>query len=81
MTSIPTPTQMAVSATLKLGHATLTLFGVKRHAGARGLKALERANLVSVTRRTGRSPETTLLPTSSPVDTAEIQHNPGGQHA
>lgn len=39
----------------------LERFGVRRHAGYRGLTALERAGLVTVERRCGRCPRVTIL--------------------
>ena len=49
------------SDTIKVPGRTAKLFGLDRHAKTRGLKALERAGLVSITRRQGCSPQVTLL--------------------
>ena len=49
------------SATIKVPGWTAKLFGLDRHAKTRGLKALEEAGLVSITRRQGCSPQVTLL--------------------
>jgi hypothetical protein len=49
------------SATIKVPGWTAKLFGLDRHAKTRGLKDLEEAGLVSVTRRQGSSPQVTLL--------------------
>ena len=47
--------------TVKLSGSVLHKMGIGRHAGYRGLGALEQAGLVSVERRQGRSPLVTLL--------------------
>ena len=52
--------------TVKLSGSVLRDMGVERHAGYRGLVALERAGLVSVERRSGQSPVVTLLSAGSP---------------
>ncbi len=49
------------SPTVKVPRWTADKFGLGRHAKTRGLKALERAALVSVKRQTGCSPVVTLL--------------------
>ncbi|MDB3945439.1 hypothetical protein N9444_05970 [Gammaproteobacteria bacterium] len=49
------------SETIKVPGGTAKLFGLDRHAKTRGLKALEQAGLVSITRRQGCSPQVTLL--------------------
>ena len=49
------------SSTVKVPGWTAKLFGLDRHAKTRGLKALEEAGLVSITRRQGCSPQVTLL--------------------
>jgi hypothetical protein len=46
---------------VKLATAPLAEFGVNRHAGYRGLAALEAAQLVEVVRHRGRLPIVTLL--------------------
>ena len=48
-------------ADLTLTHGLLRKFGVKPKAGARALKQLELAGLVSVVRHPGRSPVVTIL--------------------
>jgi hypothetical protein len=47
--------------TVKLSGSVLREMGVERHAGYRGLEALEDAGLVAVERRPGQSPRVTLL--------------------
>ena len=47
--------------TVSLSGKVLRELGVERHAGYRGLHALELAGLVSVERRSGQSPVVTLL--------------------
>jgi len=47
--------------TVKLSGSVLRKMGVERHAGYRGLEALENAGLVSVERCSGQSPLVTLL--------------------
>jgi hypothetical protein len=42
-------------------YSVFAQFGVKRHAAYRALKAMERAELISVVRGPGRSPRVTLL--------------------
>jgi len=49
------------SKTVKLSGSVLREMGVDRHAGYRGLAALEQADLVSVERPPGQSPVVTLL--------------------
>ena len=49
------------SSEVKLSSSLLTDLGVHRHAGYRGLAALERAELVRVMRHRGRHPVVTLL--------------------
>lgn len=51
------------SSTVKLSGKVLRKMGIQRHAGYRGLNALESAGLVSVERHPGRSPVVTLLNT------------------
>ncbi len=46
---------------ITLSRATLDLFGVDRHAGYRALRVLEKAGLVSITRRCGKAARVTLL--------------------
>jgi hypothetical protein len=47
--------------TVKITHAILNELGVKRATGYRALEALEKAALVSVERKVGRSPRVTIL--------------------
>jgi len=47
--------------TVKLSGSLLRNMGVERHAGYRGLEALEQAGLVKVKRHSGRSPLVTIL--------------------
>ena len=47
--------------TIKLRSSVLLAMGVDRHAGYRGLRALEKAGLVEVVRHPGRCPVVTLL--------------------
>ncbi len=47
--------------TVKLSGSVLHEMGIERHAGYRGLEALEQAGLVSVERHPGRSPLVTIL--------------------
>ena len=54
------------SNTVKLKGSILREMGVDRHAGYRGLAALERAGLVSVERHSGRVPVVTLLSAGAP---------------
>ena len=54
------------SKTVKLRGSVLREMGVDRHAGYRGLTALEQAGLVSVERRSGQSPVVTLLSAGAP---------------
>jgi hypothetical protein len=54
------------SKTVKLSGSVLRDMGVERHAGYRGLAALEQAGLVSVERRSGQSPVVTLLSAGGP---------------
>jgi len=49
------------SPTVPLSGAVLRGCGVDRHAGYRGLRALEQADLVRVERRPGRNPVVTVL--------------------
>ena len=49
------------SKTVKLSGTVLRDMGVERHAGYRGLAALEQAGLVSVERRSGQSPIVSIL--------------------
>ena len=49
------------SVEVALSPARLRELGVDRHAGRRGLAALERAGMVAVVRRAGRAPWVTLL--------------------
>jgi len=49
------------AATVKLKGSVLRRFGVNRHAGYRGLAALESAGLVEVERRPGQTPLVTLV--------------------
>lgn len=67
------------SSQVKLGHAALALFGVKRHAGARGLKALEGAKLVSVARQIGKAPDVTLLSLKLEGQDVNEQHKDRGE--
>jgi hypothetical protein len=48
--------------TIKLSRKVLRELNVTRHAGYRGLEALEAANLVSVVRKPGQQPTVTILP-------------------
>ena len=52
--------------TVKLKGSVLRKMGVERHAGYRGLEALEKARLVSVKQHVGRSPLVTLLGMEDP---------------
>lgn len=52
--------------TIKLSSSVLAKMGVKRHAGYRGLEALENAGLVRVERQDGRSPMVTLIRAGGP---------------
>ena len=52
--------------TVKLRGSVLRAMGVDRHAGYRGLKALEDANLVEVARHPGQCPVVTLLDVEDP---------------
>lgn len=54
------------SKTVKLSGSVLRDMGVERHAGYRGLTALEQAGLVSVERPSGQSPVVTLLSAGAP---------------
>lgn len=47
--------------TVKLSGSLLQEMGINRHAGYRGLRALERARLVSVKRGQGQLPTVTIL--------------------
>ena len=47
--------------TVKLSCSVLRDMGIERHAGYRGLEALEKAGLVSAERHPGRSPLVTIL--------------------
>lgn len=49
------------SRTVALSGKTLEGLGVSRYAGYRGLKALEEANLVTVSRHVGRNSTVTIL--------------------
>ena len=49
------------ASTVKLSGSVQRKMGIKRHAGYRGLVALESAGLVSVDRHPGRSPVVTIL--------------------
>lgn len=49
------------SRTIKLSNKILREFGVKRHSGYRGLKALESVQLISVKRHRGRNSIVTIL--------------------
>lgn len=51
---------------VKLTTQVLTELGVDRHAGYRGLAALERAHLVHVVRHRGRQPVVTILEVPTP---------------
>jgi hypothetical protein len=53
--------------TVKLRGSVLRAMGLDRHAGYRGLKALENANLIEVERRPGRCPVVTLLDIEEPL--------------
>jgi hypothetical protein len=55
-------------ATVRLTGATLVKVGVTRKAGYRGLRQLENAGLVQVTRRRGSGPSVTIL--DAPGETA-----------
>ena len=52
--------------TVRLRGSVLQEMGIERHAGYRGLKALETAGLVSVARTSGRSPTVTILSVGAP---------------
>lgn len=54
------------SKTVKLSGSVLRKMEVDRHAGYRGLTALEQAGLVSVERHSGQSPVVTLLSAGAP---------------
>jgi hypothetical protein len=49
------------SQTVRLAPKLLSEFVANRHAGYRGLRALEAARLVRVVRRAGAAPEVTIL--------------------
>lgn len=49
------------SKTVKLSGSVLREMGVERHAGYRGLVALEKAGLVRVERNSGQSPTVSIL--------------------
>lgn len=53
------------SRTIALSGSVLRTMGVNRHAGYRGLIALEKAALVTVERHPGRNPVVTILDTPS----------------
>jgi len=53
------------SREIALSQSTLSLFGVTRHSGYRGLTELENAGLVSVDRHPGRNPVVTILLTDT----------------
>jgi hypothetical protein len=46
---------------VKLRSSVLRAMGANRHAGYRGLEALEKAGLVSIERRSGHNPVVTIL--------------------
>jgi hypothetical protein len=52
--------------TIKLRSSVLRSMGVDRHAGYRGLRALEHANLVQVVRHPGQCPMVTLFDVEDP---------------
>lgn len=52
--------------TVKLSGSVLREFGIERHAGYRGLGALEAAGLVIVERHPGRSPLVTIIDIGAP---------------
>lgn len=56
------------SRAVKLSHEVLGLFGVSRHAYSRCLSIMEKARLVSVIRRPGKTPVVTIveIPTQGP---------------
>jgi len=60
------------SRTIALSAPALASFGTDRYAGYRGLKALERAGLVSVVRHPGRLPVVTILDGPAGPDTSEV---------
>ena len=62
------------SNTVVLQGSLLRSFGVKRHAGYRALQALEGASLVSVVRRSGKSPEVTILEVDPNSSSREDDH-------
>jgi|SRR6185369_11242563 len=49
------------SSSVRLSPKVLAGFVADRHAGYRGLQALERAGLISVTRHRGRAPDVVIL--------------------
>ena len=57
---------VAKTREVKLSSALLAELGVDRHAGYRGLAALERAHLVQVVRHRGRQPLVTVLEVPTP---------------
>ena len=50
--------------TFKIGNTDAEKFAIKRKVKAAGLKALERAGLISITARSGKSPMVTLTNTT-----------------
>ena len=59
------------SGKIRLSLSRLSRLGLDRHAGSRGLRALEAAGLVAVERHPGRAPRVTLL--EVPADTSEAE--------
>jgi len=59
------------SGSIRLSLSRLSGLGLDRHAGSRGLHALEAVGLVAVERHAGRAPRVTLL--EVPADTSEAE--------
>ncbi len=59
------------SRKVALSQSILSLFGVSRYSGYRGLTELEKAGLVSVVRHPGRNPIVTILQPAADQDSSE----------
>jgi len=59
------------SQRVALSQSILSLFGVSRYSGYRGLTELEKAGLVSVVRHPGRNPIVTILQPAADQDSSE----------
>jgi len=62
---------MTKNRKVTLSGSVLRILGVKRHSGYRGLKCLEKANLLRVKRHSGRNPIVTLLDFRKSDDTGQ----------